>query len=47
MNSPEIPALPILMGHEASRVLVVLVQVILNAARFGSCDLDELLQLRF
>ena len=47
MSLPEFPALPVFIEHEVSWVVIVLVQIILDAPILGLRDLDELLQLRF
>ncbi len=47
VDLPELTRFPVFIEHEVSRVLIVLMAVVIDAARFRECRLDELEQLCF
>ena len=42
---PQVPALPVFVEHEVGRIVVVLVQVVVDAALFGARDIYQFQQL--
>ena len=47
MDLPKFARFPVLIEHEVGGVLVVLVEGVVDAARFRECWLDEFEQLCF
>lgn len=45
MGLPQVAALPIFVEHEMRRVVVVLMQVVVEAAFLGARDVNQLLKL--